>query len=165
MVRKLCLTILAILCSYSISFASVAIQENDTSAGVATTLNIEGLAVSNDGSTFSIGTDIETFATGDTLVAADSGKSIVVNGQTAAGTSTFTLPAVADGLVFKFVDGNLGGSYIRIDPNGTDHIIYSTCSAGSHIKSAGASGDSVTLSSDGTYWYTEERVGTWTVGD
>jgi len=54
-----------------------------------------------------------------TLVAADSGKAYVVKG----GTSIFTLPATAPGLVYTFQwQGNNGGGQIQVSPVAADGI-------------------------------------------
>lgn len=103
---------------------------------------------------------VETFTTGDTLTTTETGKICVSYLDNPAGIVDFVLPAVASGLKYKFIAGHT--SYIRIDPAGTNRIMYSTCTAGDRVLSAGASADSIELVSDGTYWYVGEMKGTWT---
>lgn len=114
------------------------------------------------GTSSSLRTNTEVFTTGDTLVAADSGKCIITYAPSVSsnGIIDFVLPTVAAGEYFKFVAGST--NYIRIDPYGTQAIMYSTNVVGDRIESAGASADSVTLVSDGTRWYVSEMKGTWT---
>lgn len=57
--RKVLGLLVAFLFITSIAFASVAMQENGVNDGVATTLNILSIGTSNDGSTYSIGPDVE----------------------------------------------------------------------------------------------------------
>jgi hypothetical protein len=106
---------------------------------------------------------IEIFTTGDTLTAAESGKICALsNSFTLAG---FTLPAAAEGLTYTVTSGSgTASSYFRVMPNSaSDTIRYSTCAGGSHIKSAGASADSVTLVGYPGSWYVTEMKGTFTV--
>jgi hypothetical protein len=165
--KKLFLMCLAILLLSVPAFASVGIQDNGTYVGEATTLNFEDSVTATDVDGITnvyIGRlkNYEVFTTGDTLVAADSGKAIIVHDPTigSAGIAAFVLPAASAGLNFKFVMGSTW--YITVDPAGTDAIMYSTNVAGDKIKSAGASADSVELVSDGTRWYVSEMKGTWT---
>lgn len=105
----------------------------------------------------------EVFSTGDTLTAADSGRKLITYFTTTYGQLNFTLPAVSAGLEYNLAIGHSG--FVKIDPNGTNQIMYSTCDAGDSIKNSAvtsASGESVTLVSDGTRWYVTEMKGTWT---
>ena len=163
--KKLLLVCLAVLLLSVPAFAAVGVQDNGTYVGEATTLNFDGsvTAADVDGITnVYVGRlkDQEVFTTGDTLVAADSGKAVVSYLDDADGIVDFVLPAVSAGLNFKIAAGHT--SYIRIDPAGTNQIMYSTCAAGDRLLSAGASADSVELVSDGTRWYVTEMKGTWT---
>ena len=104
----------------------------------------------------------EVSTASDTLTAAESGRVVVVypTANDASTTQTYTLPAAADGLNYTFTEGK--HTTIKVDPNGTDQIMYSTCAAGDSISSPAATGDNVKLISDGTRWYVQFMRGTWT---
>lgn len=102
----------------------------------------------------------EYMVTGDTLTASDSGKTIMTYFDQSDAVLNFTLPAVTAGVQYTLAAGHT--SYIQVIPYGTNQIMYSTCSAGQKLLSAGASADSVTLISDGTRWYVTQMHGTWT---
>ena len=116
-----------------------------------------------ESSTASLRPPYEVFTTGDTLTAADSGKILITNLVDTDGIVDFVLPSAATaGLQYKFVSSKK--SIIRIDPAGTEQINYAALDAGDRIASGtaaaadGASGDSITLVSDGTGWLVTEMV-------
>lgn len=163
MIRKVLGLFIAFLFIYSIAFASVAIQKNGVDDGVATTLNIVGLSNENDGSTWTIGNDIEVATAGDTLVTADSGKVIVYKPTTLNTAATFNLPGATEGLVYTFVQSSIGR--ITVNPQNSDTIRYLTLDAGDSIVGPAATSDSVRLICYATgYWAIRDRVGTWTDG-
>ncbi len=104
---------------------------------------------------------VEVFATGDTLTAAETGKTCIVRDVAGGGDFNFLLPAATAGLNYSFTLDR--GSYINIDPNGTDKIEYSTLGAGDRLRSTGATSDSVTLlCGTAGYWSVSKMYGTWT---
>lgn len=133
-------------------------------AGSFTTIGYSGLMT--PGTSSGLKVVVELFTTGDTLTAAESGKTIAL-GPTGHNGSVFVLPAAASGLIFTFTSGLDATEYMYVDPaSATDQILYSTCSVGDRIKSAGASGDSVTLvGTTGGYWFVTAMKGTWTDDD
>ena len=104
----------------------------------------------------------ETVAAATTLTAADNGKTIYMK---AAAGATITLPAVAAGLSFKFVVGQLfATTNWIIDSAEGDNIDGSIEVAGAvvvataedqinFVATADALGDHVVLHSDGTQWF------------
>lgn len=117
--------------------------------------------LTRESSTASIRPPYEIFTTGDTLTVADSGKYIITNLNDADGIVDFVLPSAATaGLEFKFVSSKK--SIIRIDPSSSQQINYAALAGGDRIASGtaaaadGASGDSITLLSDGTGWLVTE---------
>jgi len=172
MIKRLGLLVIASLFVFSTAFASVSIKKDGVEQGVATAINVQGLEVSDDGSTFVIGEEIEASATADTLTVAESGKTIVCTATGSMGVVTYTLPAASTAnLKYTFVDGRISGASasMQIDPDGTDRIIYNQTAviaglaAGDKLKSGGVTGDCVTLISDGTTsWYIKDMRGTWT---
>lgn len=113
-------------------------------------------------STVTVGTDA-TY----TLTAAESGGTWFATAT--SGTQTYTLPAVAAGLMYSFVCGHANGE-ILIDQAASEVITITTFAAvgadadtaivapagGTGIKNTAASnavGDCITLISDGTGWY------------
>lgn len=102
----------------------------------------------------------ETFTSSDTLGANETGKYCIVNSA-----DTLTLPAATtDGLIYHFAAGD--SVTFSVDPASTsDTIQYLELDAGDKISSAGNTGDSVTLVSDGSNsWYVFEMDGTFTDG-
>lgn len=162
--RKVLGLMVAFLFIASIAFASVAVQEMGVEKGVATTLNVVGLGTSNDGSTFTVGNDIEKATAGDTLVTADSGNVIIYKPATYTATAAvFNLPTASVNMKYAFATG--GNSTIAINPEAGDVIQYLTLDAGDRLTSPGATGDSVTLiCGEVGYWTISERSGTFTDG-
>ncbi|GEM_PF-6620150 len=103
-------------------------------------------------------------ATLDTITAAETGKTFIYK---PTANTTVTLPKAANGLIYKFVLASSGSSKkIIIDPQSSDTLmgcVYGadTFATGDSLISAGSTGDSVTLVSDGSFWYCVDRVGTW----
>lgn len=166
MIRKVLVIMAVFLFVTSIAFASVGIQKDGTPESAATDLDFRGdVTLSGDATkTVKIGGAYEIFTTGDTLVAADSGKILITNLKDTDGIVDFVLPAATTaGLKYTFVTGNT--SIIRIDPaaaTSTDQILYASLVAGDRIGSGtaaaadGVSGDSITLISTGTGWAVAE---------
>ncbi len=116
--------------------------------------------------------EIQLTGTGDTLVAAESGKMMIAT--KASATQTFVLPSAAtSGLLFTFKCGNAAGE-ILINPAGSEVIqARATNDAGADITPAGGTGikntagtnvigDYITLVSDGvSKWYTVAQSGIW----
>ena len=109
----------------------------------------------------------EVVTANETILVADSGK--VYFNNAGSSTQTYTLPAVAAGLIYTFVLTNAGGE-ILIDQAASEVITITTFAAvgtdadtaivapsgGTGIKNTAASnavGDSITLVSDGTGWF------------
>ena len=114
--------------------------------------------------------EIQLTGTGDTLLAAESGKIIIAT--KASATQTFVLPAATvAGCTFTFKCGHASGE-ILIDPAGSDVIqAKATNDAGADITPAGGTGikntaasniigDYITLVADGvSKWYTVAQSG------
>ena len=117
----------------------------------------------------------ETATTSDTVTAAESGKTFLVDINT--GNVTFTLPTAATGLNYRFVavDGNAksGQGRIYIDPQSTDKFVgcvnsstVTTFSNGDKLYSPSATGDSVRIiATSANEWVCTDRVGTWVDGN
>lgn len=117
----------------------------------------------------------ELATTNDTLVATESGKTVIVEGVgTTSTTTTFNLPDADVGLEFNFVvgggmtptSGGLDVPDLIINPQDTDFIYYvnsaaaSTFAAGDSIKSTGNTGDSIKLiCAKDLYWYVVDSRG------
>lgn len=108
-------------------------------------------------------TSFETLTAASTLTAADSGKTYLLSSATEFAT---TLPAVADGLHFRFIVGAApsGASYTVVSEGGDNVIDGGATVAGAAVAAvnedtitftdgAAASGDWVELFCDGTNWY------------
>ena len=116
--------------------------------------------------------EIQLTGTGDTLTAAESGKTMIAT--KASPTQTFVLPSAAtSGLFFTFVAGSAAGE-ILIDPAGSENILTKAANnAGASVAPAGGTGikntaatnvlnDYLTLVSDGVdTWYTVAQSGIW----
>jgi hypothetical protein len=116
--------------------------------------------------------EIQLTGTGDTLLAAESGATIIAT--KASATQTFVLPSAATaGLYFTFICGSASGE-ILIDPAGSESIITKAANnAGASVAPAGGTGikntaatnvlnDYLTLVSDGVdTWYTVAQSGIW----
>lgn len=111
--------------------------------------------------------ETEVVTANEAVLVGDSGKVYFNNAGSA--TQTYTLPAVAAGLIYTFVLTNAGGE-ILIDQAASEVITITTFAAvgadadtsivapagGTGIKNTAATnavGDSITLISDGTGWY------------
>jgi hypothetical protein len=109
---------------------------------------------------------VESMATGDTLLATESGKIIIVTATT--GTIKYVLPAATtSGINFTFIDGkSTGTNTFSVDPATTaDTIRYLTFDGGDKATSPGATGDSISLVSDASnHWFIKSRSGTFTDG-
>ena len=118
----------------------------------------------------------EAATTNDTVTAAESGKTFLIDpGVTYP--LTMTLPVAAAGLEYTFtaVNGMQGSSTpgrIYLDPNIADtfvgcvnSLVTSTFAAGDSLYSPGATGDTVTIVGASTKWYCTNRVGTWVDGN
>jgi hypothetical protein len=118
---------------------------------------------------------VEVPTTSDTVTAAESGKTFLVNKGT--GTVTFTLPLAAAGLTYTFtaINGNAtsGQGRIYLDPNILDTMVgcvnstsTTTFAVGDSLYSPGATGDSVILVSPAALtWVCVDRTGTWVDGN
>lgn len=116
--------------------------------------------------------EIQLTGTGDTLLAAESGKTMIAT--KASATQTFVLPSAATaGLLFTFICGSAAGE-ILIDPAGSESILTKAANnAGASVAPAGGTGikntaatnvlnDYLTLVSDGVdTWYTVAQSGIW----
>ena len=112
-----------------------------------------------------------TASTNNTLLAAESGKTITdfggASGPTASGAcSKHILPRAAPGLQFSFATGSK--CTMTVDTVDTsDTILYSISGtgldAGDSIKSTGQAGDSVTVfSTEANKWQIKAMKATWT---
>ena len=110
------------------------------------------------------GVNIETKTSSATLTAADSGKTFV----SATDGVVFTLPAIATGAVFKFVNAAEDGTNtLTISPNASDGIEY----AGSKVddkdvintKATSKQGDFIVIASlsSTTHWSVTSVRGTF----
>ena len=110
------------------------------------------------------GVNIETKTSSATLTAADSGKTFV----SATDGVVFTLPAIATGAVFKFVNAAEDGTNtLTISPNASDGIQY----AGSKVddkdvintKATSKQGDFIVIASlsSTTHWSVTSVRGTF----
>lgn len=106
------------------------------------------------------------FLTGDTLTAAESGKTVIYDRGgivLAAGlVPPIVLPPAAVGLEFTIVSG--GAQITRVKPGSSDRIKYSTCATADSIRSSGNTvADSVTvICGTGNTWYVSAMKGAWT---
>ncbi|MCK4240815.1 MAG: hypothetical protein KAX30_04270 [Candidatus Atribacteria bacterium] len=119
-----------------------------TTAG---TLTVNGATVVGDGATQMygfVGLPVDMGASPVDIEIADSGK-IYYNGTEA---QIGNLPACAAGLRYTFVV--VHGSLLTIHPDGTDRILILTDTNGDKITSS-TPGDTITLISIGSIWYTE----------
>lgn len=110
------------------------------------------------------GVNIETKTSNYTVTTADSGKTFV----SATDGVVFTLPAIAVGYSFKFVNnGTDGTNALTISPNAADGITYAGSSTDDkdliNTKATSKQGDYVVISSlDGTVaWQVTEVRGTF----
>lgn len=103
-----------------------------------------GLTVTS--STLSQSLPVTTFSTSGTTVAVSSRASALVWNGTGAGTLNLLTAALAGNNFFVFVR-NEGGGDLTIDPSGTETI-------NSAVNLVLRPGDSATLITDGTTWYT-----------
>lgn len=98
--------------------------------------------------------------TNQTLSSSQSGNIIIFNG--ASNRTTFTLPAATLGLDYTLVADVT--KYMRISPNSSDIINFSSLVAGDSISNSGSSakGDSIELICQTTgQWSIKNRQGTW----
>lgn len=116
--------------------------------------------------------EIQLTGTGDTLLASESGLTMIAT--KASATQTFVLPSAAtSGLTFTFICGSAAGE-ILIDPAGSENIITKAANnAGASVAPAGGTGikntaatnvlnDYLTLVSDGVdTWFTVAQSGVW----
>lgn len=114
---------------------------------------------------------VQEITANTTLTNADSGKIFTV----ATDELTITLPAVAAGLKFTFINtGANANNIITISPQSTDAIWGTITLAASVVdlggvddkdlintKASSIKGDSVTLISDGTDWFVAASTGIW----
>jgi len=110
------------------------------------------------------GVNIETKTSNYTVTTADSGKTFV----SATDGVVFTLPAIAVGYSFKFVNnGTDGTNALTISPNASDGITYAGSSTDDkdliNTKTTSKQGDYVVIASlDGTTaWQVTEVRGTF----
>ena len=110
------------------------------------------------------GVNIETKTSNYTVTTADSGKTFV----SSTDGVVFTLPAIAIGYSFKFVNnGTDGTNALTISPNSADGITYAGSSTDNkdliNTKATSKQGDYVVISSlDGTVaWQVTEVRGTF----
>jgi len=108
--------------------------------------------------------NVESFATGDTLLATESGKVCITTLYDTDGYVNFTLPNASIGLTYTFIAGNQ--SYVGIDPASADKIMFLTLSNGDTLLSSGEIGDSVTLTAFGANRWVIQSMspGNWTDG-
>ena len=114
---------------------------------------------------------VQSITASTTLTAGDSGKVFTV----ATDALVITLPAVAAGLKFTFVNtGADGNNIITISPESSDAIWGTITLAAAVVdlggvdnkdlintKASSIKGDSATLVSDGTDWYVTASTGIW----
>lgn len=99
------------------------------------------------------------------LTAADSGK--VFQNRATSGTPSWTLPAVANGLVYTFTTASTTAGF-TVTAAGTIHAKTSatgTAVSGTTLTNTQATavvGDSITLVSDGTAWWVTAQTGIFT---
>ncbi len=135
-----------------------------TTAGdlaLAVTGNVTG-AILGDGSDilqgYLAGVEIEAGTT-EQLLVADSGK-VFVNSN--AGTTTFTLPDAAAGLIYYFVDNdNTGAADVVIDPQVGDNIDHDTNGDAIESVTDAYPQTIILVALNGTDWATIGTNGTW----
>ncbi len=166
-ITLLSITLLLMLFLISPLYAQLVIQEDGvTVGGFANTLNLTG-NVSVSGSTavktVNIGSGagaIEVLSvTSDTVTTAESGKRFIYDNSAHQDDDTdVTLPTAADGLIYHFTDGGMGGGFkdIIINPINTDRIVFLNLDAGDKIQSPGVTGSTVTLIGEAGFWYIGE---------
>lgn len=103
------------------------------------------------------------------VTAAQSGGIFIATKGSA--TQTYTLPAVAAGLIYTFIAGDAAGELL-VNPTGSVVMELKASEggatiatvAGTGIKNTAATnvkGDSITLVCDGAKWWTSNQSGTW----
>lgn len=107
---------------------------------------------------------VEVKADDYTVTAADSGKTLVMNGD----DKTFTLPATVDGLTYTFVVGATSTSVgLSVSPNADDQLIGNGFTAlddkdAINTQATERVGDAITVVGDGSAgWYITNVEGTW----
>jgi len=129
-----------------------------------------------DGIIIGLKQTVEAATTNDTVTAAESGKTFLIDpGVTYP--LTMTLPVAAAGLEYTFISTNgMGGTgtagRVYLDPNILDAFVgcvnsgaTATFAVGDSLYSPSATGDSVTIVGASTKWYCTQRTGTWVDGD
>uniref|UniRef100_A0A6M3LG18 Uncharacterized protein n=1 Tax=viral metagenome TaxID=1070528 RepID=A0A6M3LG18_9ZZZZ len=178
--QKRLFCILAVLITFALfcsaSFAAVGVRQDGTMQGTATDLNLTGVETSNDGSTFTLNVGkyglYELAVTGDTLVAADSGKTIILESSGIGfSTAIFNLPAAVTSDTLTTVSLNYtivaaDQTRIRLEPSGSDRIVYAGLVGGDALQSPATTGDTVTVMSFRTgQWAVTNIGGTWIDGN
>ena len=157
MKRKLFLTLIAAMC---LLVFSVGVFAATNLFSVGKTSNNNLVEISSTGILSGVRASYEVTATGDTLTAVESGKTIILTGST---SRTFTLPSASLGLAYTFIQSST--CTLNVDPNSSDTIAYLALGAGDKISSAGATGDSISLiCGAANTWYIANMEGTWTDG-
>ena len=148
------LLVLPVMCSAG----DVEVQDSGVKQGNAIKLNFTGdttCTFSQDTATIDVDSasytnEVYVGTSTDTVTAADDMTRYI---SATADTVTYILPAAAAGLEYQFVAGQ--GEFVQVDTLTTaDTIKYLGLDAGDKLKSAGATGDSVTVASNGSNtWY------------
>jgi hypothetical protein len=178
--KRLFVTMIALLLLFAPAFASVGVQDDGTARGTAADINFtEGCEVAEFGSVAIVKVRSpldETAATPDTLTTSQSGMTFIAT-SSAAGGKNFDLPditsdAAYDGLTYTFVYGppsKVANGTVQIvmdiEPQDTDNIVYkSRLADGTGIKTSISNADSypsVTLRSFGGEWFVTSMTGAW----
>jgi len=145
------------------------------SGASANKFSVDGFTINTSGLISEFKTYTESDTTNDTVTAAKTGATFLVDAS-AGGTLTYTLPTAAAGLTYKFV--SIGGHQtsgqgtIILSPQSTDTFVgcvtssvTSTFTAGDDLDSPQATGDTVTIVGASTKWYCVDRIGTWVDGN
>jgi len=160
--------LLFVLMFAHVSQATVAVQDDGTYEGEATTINYSGteLDVTFNGSTATVtATPTVEVITGASEIVRTTDDSTLYISTYDEGTTTFTLPPAAAGLEYSFAAGVNGTITIDVQGGHTDTIRYLTLDAGDTIDSNGATGDSVTLQGATATWYVVDMGSSaWTDG-
>jgi hypothetical protein len=145
---------------------------DDLIIGVGSTIGTNPAIAINESATVTIGNYYDAYevvtATGDNLAVTDSGKKMVYTAT--SDNKLIVLPdATTLGQIYTVIDGRAndvgGAKYIQIDPQAGDTIQYLTLDAGDKLKSASATGDSVTLiNAASNTWYVVGMKGAWSDG-
>lgn len=153
-----------------LAFGSVAVEEEGTKLGAASSINFVGVGITASGSyaakTVTLAGTAEEIDTYTVLTVAESGTTFVATGTTASGVAsrTFRLPDITstnDGVFYTFITGVSLGTAVPdliLDPGEHDSIILGA-GIGDGVSIGGEYEDSyptIKVTAFGGNWYVED---------